>query len=116
MAEELVFPRLVYRGEPDVLGTGLVGETKRVEDQAGLDEAKKDGWRLTREDATHQARVAPGKIRVPAQTIQTGASAGELVDENRDAAAGGPAVEQAEADAHPDPAARRAPKRNATKK
>jgi hypothetical protein len=53
--EDLAFPRLIYRGAPDTLGLGphvndsrrLVGETKRVNSQDELDEALKDGWRLT---------------------------------------------------------------------
>jgi hypothetical protein len=55
MANDLIFPRLIYRGAHDVLGLGehvndageRVGETKRVNSQDELDEALKDGWRLT---------------------------------------------------------------------
>lgn len=56
MAEDLAFPRLIYRGDPDTLGTGadakgvaLNSETRRCEDAADLAAARKDGWRLTRE-------------------------------------------------------------------
>lgn len=115
---DLVFPRLLYRGEPDVLGTGQVGETKRVDDRQAYEDAKKDGWRLDRTDAKHQPRQAPGTLRVPAQTIKAGSSATDLVNQNAQAAAaaGGPpvpaqghpatdaerdaAVQQAEADAN----------------
>lgn len=97
---DLVFPRLLYRGEPDVLGTGQIGETKRVEDRQAYDEAKKDGWRLDRVDAKHQPRQAPGTLRVPAQTIKAGSSATDLVHQNAQAAAaaGGPPVP---AEGHP---------------
>jgi hypothetical protein len=56
--EELTFPRLMYRGAPDTLGLGthahpktgdLIGETKQVDSQKDCDDAKKDGWRLTRD-------------------------------------------------------------------
>lgn len=46
---DLVFPRIVYRGEPDVLGLGTVGETQRVDTAEHLDAALRGGWRLTRE-------------------------------------------------------------------
>lgn len=58
MADDLVFPRVIYRGHPDTLGAGvhthpetgdLVGETQRCDSQADLDVALKAGWRLTRE-------------------------------------------------------------------
>lgn len=58
MAEDLVFPRIIYRGHPDTLGQGLhahpetgelVGETARAESQHDLDEKLTQGWRLTRE-------------------------------------------------------------------
>jgi hypothetical protein len=57
----------VYRGDPDTLGTGMdakgVGlnsETQRVDDQAALDAALKDGWRLTREhDKPAHDKLAP---------------------------------------------------------
>jgi hypothetical protein len=56
MADALTFPRLIYKGEPDTLGTGqdvhgrtLDSETKRVESQHELDAAIKDGWRVARE-------------------------------------------------------------------
>jgi hypothetical protein len=61
MADALVFPRLIYRGAPDTLGQGqhvhpdtgvLVGETKRVDSQEELDEALKDGWRMTSKPST----------------------------------------------------------------
>lgn len=42
------FPRLIYRGEPDHLGSGQVGENKRVNSQDELDEHLEQGWRLTR--------------------------------------------------------------------
>jgi hypothetical protein len=57
--KDLTLPRLVYRGEEDVLGEGLhtnpetgelVGETKTVSTPEELAQAKKDGWRLTAED------------------------------------------------------------------
>lgn len=58
MADDLTFPRIVYRGLPDTLGRGphthpetdeLVGETKRCNSQDELDADLKAGWRLTRE-------------------------------------------------------------------
>jgi len=70
---DLAFPRLVYRGAPDTLGTGLVGETLRVEDREAYDAAVKSGWRLERHDAKH-AEQAPaasrGSVKIPAQTIE----------------------------------------------
>lgn len=56
--EDLAFPRLMYRGEPDTLGTGQVGETKRVDTQDEYDAAKKAGWRGARHDEDHPAEVA----------------------------------------------------------
>jgi hypothetical protein len=59
MADPLVFPRLIYRGDADMLGTGyadeaqkvkLNSETKEVKSQTELDDCLDDGWRLTRED------------------------------------------------------------------
>lgn len=44
----LDFPRLVYRGEPDVLGLG-VGETARCASADDWADKQKAGWRLTRE-------------------------------------------------------------------
>jgi len=71
MAEDLVFPRVIYRGAPDTLGAGahthpesgeLVGETKRCEDAAQLAIDQKDGWRLTREIDEPKAKdAAPAK-------------------------------------------------------
>jgi len=58
MHEDLAFPRLIYRGDHDELGSGNVGETKRVDDQGALDEALKDGWRLTAKPA-EKAAPAP---------------------------------------------------------
>lgn len=57
MSEDtLVFPRLIYRGAPDTLGTGqdakghtLDSETKRCASAEALKADLKDGWRLTRE-------------------------------------------------------------------
>lgn len=58
MAEDLIFPRIIYRGAPDTLGRGphahdetgeLVGDTKRCDAQDQLDADLKAGWRLTRE-------------------------------------------------------------------
>lgn len=58
MADDLTFPRIIYRGAPDVLGKGphthpetgeLVGETKRCDSQEALNDDLKAGWRLTRE-------------------------------------------------------------------
>ena len=56
MADALTFPRLVYRGAPDTLGTGadahgvaLDSETRRIDAKEEWDAAQKDGWRLTRE-------------------------------------------------------------------
>lgn len=46
MAAELDFPRLVYRGEQDVLGQG-VGETARCESADDWAEKQKQGYRLT---------------------------------------------------------------------
>jgi hypothetical protein len=68
MAEDLIFPRLIYRGLPDTLGKGphahaetgeLVGETKECANQAQLDADLKAGWRLTREIADD----APAKAK-----------------------------------------------------
>jgi hypothetical protein len=68
MAEDLVFPRLIYRGAPDTLGAGphahpttdaLVGETARCENQSDLDTKLKEGWRLTREIDEPAAKAAP---------------------------------------------------------
>jgi hypothetical protein len=74
MADALVFPRLIYRGDPDTLGTGtdakghhLNSENKRVDSQHELDEALKDGWRLTSpiekpaDKSAHDAADAKGK-------------------------------------------------------
>jgi hypothetical protein len=68
MAEDLIFPRLVYRGDPDTLGTGtdakgvaLNSETARCEDRADWDAKSKDGWRLTREGAKADGLPAKGK-------------------------------------------------------
>lgn len=67
MADDLVFPRVIYRGHPDVLGQGmhvhpehgeLVGETKRCESADDLDAHVKAGWRLTREIAEAVVRGA----------------------------------------------------------
>lgn len=63
MADDLIFPRLVYRGEPDTLGEGL-GETCRVDTLDDLAAKQADGWRLTRElpvveDAPIAAAPAP---------------------------------------------------------
>lgn len=66
-ADKLVFPRVVYRGEPDTLGTGQVGETKRVDSQGDLDAALKDGWRLTREDG--KSTTVGGAVDPRAQTV-----------------------------------------------
>lgn len=58
MADDLTFPRIIYRGLPDTLGKGphahpetdeLVGETRRCNSADELAAALKDGWRLTRE-------------------------------------------------------------------
>lgn len=54
---DLEFPRVIYRGLPDLLGAGthvhesgaVVGETKHCQSSADLDEHLKAGWRLTRE-------------------------------------------------------------------
>lgn len=56
-ANDLLWPRLIYRGAPDTLGLGFhineagdkVGETKRCESAADFEEDQKDGWRLTRD-------------------------------------------------------------------
>jgi hypothetical protein len=55
MAEELVYPRIVYRGAPDTLGLGphvgedgkIAGETARCENADDWEEKQKQGWRLT---------------------------------------------------------------------
>lgn len=58
MAEDLMFPRVLYRGHPDVRGLGthvspvhgeLVGEVLRCESADDLDRHTAAGWRLTRE-------------------------------------------------------------------
>ena len=57
MANDLVWPRLIYRGAPDTLGLGFhindagekVGETKACDSADDFEEAQKDGWRLTRD-------------------------------------------------------------------
>lgn len=74
MAEDLLFPRLIYRGAPDTLGKGphvhpetdaIVGETKRCEHAEQFAADQKDGWRLTREipedSAATEAKAAKGK-------------------------------------------------------
>jgi hypothetical protein len=65
MSEDLVFPRLIYRGDPDTLGTGanakgvaLNSETKRCESAEAFKADEKDGWRLTRERPTSKAEQA----------------------------------------------------------
>lgn len=56
MADALEFPRLIYRGEPDTIGTGadasgrqLDSATARCDSQDDLDVKLAAGWRLTRE-------------------------------------------------------------------
>jgi hypothetical protein len=66
MAEDLAFPRLVYRGEADTLGSGSVGETARIDTQADLDAARKDGWRLTRELDANAVSFADATADEPA--------------------------------------------------
>jgi len=53
---DLVFPRLIYRGAPDLLGQGvhvdpttgeLVGETKACNSEDEWEAAQEAGWRLT---------------------------------------------------------------------
>lgn len=70
MADDLTFPRLIYRGAPDTLGKGvhvhpetdvLVGETRRVDSSDDLAAALKDGWRLTRELPEAAAADEAGK-------------------------------------------------------
>lgn len=81
--KDLVFPRLMYRGDADTLGTGkdakgnqLDSETKRVEDRDGYDQAKKEGWRGERDDKGHAPKDDHrGTIAVPAQRIATQESA-----------------------------------------
>jgi hypothetical protein len=65
MSEDLVFPRLIYRGAPDTLGTGqdakghtLNSETKRCESAEAFKGDAHDGWRLTRELPTSKAEQA----------------------------------------------------------
>lgn len=125
MAEDLVFPRLIYRGEPDTLGTGLDAkgrtldsETKRCESKAELDAATKDGWRLTREDGKKAKDADRGAIKIPAQTVITDPH------DNPDAQARADADRRAAADTVKADAAATAkgtkglprPARNATKK
>jgi hypothetical protein len=62
--DDLVFPRLIYRGDPDTLGTGanakgvaLNSETKRCESAEAFKADAHDGWRLTREHAPKAAHV-----------------------------------------------------------
>jgi hypothetical protein len=58
---DLAFPRVLYRGEADTLGSGQVGETTRVDSPDELDAALKDGWRLTRElEPTDDAKSDDG--------------------------------------------------------
>jgi hypothetical protein len=78
MPDPLVFPRLVYRGEPDTLGTQqdakgrlLNSETKKVDSQIELDAAIEDGWRLTRADGKPVTDPDRGAIKIPAQTVIT---------------------------------------------
>lgn len=65
-------PRLVYRGKEDVLGLGmhtdpetgeLVGENKAVNSQEELEQAQKDGWRLTAADPNAEAEPQPTPLR-----------------------------------------------------
>lgn len=67
---DLIFPRLMYRGDADVLGTGyadeamhvkLHHETRQVHNQAEFDDAKDNGWRETREDPTDPKTIAAKK-------------------------------------------------------
>lgn len=60
MAEELAFPRLIYRGDHDALGSGSVGENKVVSSQDALDVALKEGWRLTSAIPEKPAKTADG--------------------------------------------------------
>lgn len=62
--DDLEFPRLVYRGDPDEKDqpsepdTYEDAETKTVHNQDELDEAEKDGWRLTRFPDAQSAKKA----------------------------------------------------------
>lgn len=69
MADDLDFPRLVYRGAPDELGAGehvhpelghIVGETARCDSADDWAAKQKQGWRLTREIAKSAAKDAAG--------------------------------------------------------
>jgi hypothetical protein len=73
MSEDRVTtPRLLYKGPANEFA-----DTCEVKDQAGLDKALKEGWRLKRVDAqhAHKPAPAPATVAIPAQTLQTSASA-----------------------------------------
>ena len=81
--DKVTTPRLVYRGPANEHA-----ETREAVTQADLDAALKAGWRLTRVDAKHPAKVAPAAtITVPAQTLQTDTPAADTPAEVKQAAA-----------------------------
>lgn len=65
---DVVTPRLLYKGAADE-----TAETCKVDDQAALEKALKDGWRLQRVDKKHKAPPpdATDTIDVPAQKLVT---------------------------------------------
>lgn len=71
MSQDITTPRLLYKGPANEFA-----ETCAVNDQAGLDKALKEGWRLKRVDEKHAHKpvAAPATVAIPAQTLQTSAS------------------------------------------
>jgi hypothetical protein len=70
MSEALIFPRLIYKGEQDLLGSGLIGATKRVDSQHDLDAALKDGWRLTSHNPADDAQAKADATHAQADSAQ----------------------------------------------
>jgi hypothetical protein len=77
MGTDISTPRLVYRGRQDVLGLGLhtdpetgelVGETREVLTDAELEQAQKDGFRLTSADPDAGGDPEGGDGSEPAPT------------------------------------------------
>ncbi len=88
MSHDVTTPRLLYKGDANDKA-----QTKEVADQAALDQALKDGWRLTRVDKQHAHTPAPAPptVAIPAQTLQTGVPAAVPAEPVKDAAPAKPA-------------------------
>jgi len=61
MADDVAFPRLVYRGAHDELGAGNVGENTVAQSADHFADLKKDGWRLTSAPDEKKAPAAAAK-------------------------------------------------------